>query len=171
VRSNRQGDGMRRDALETESVTEVALPLRSQRRSTLKYPLRILFCIFFLFLHLGVSAQQAVPDLKGTWSGTFVSRNSGIAPFTITVKINKNSSGHLVGDASVVSDCLDSHKLEVTSNGPNVVLAGSDATGDTVSFRGTVDSTGTVLSLHYIINGSPSGRCEIDDGAGTLGKR
>jgi hypothetical protein len=90
-------------------------------------------------------------------------------PFTITVKINTNSSGHLVGDASVVSDCLDSHKLEATSNGTNVVMAGSDAAGDTV--KGIVDSTGTVLSLPYIINGSPSGRCEIDDCAGTLGKR
>jgi hypothetical protein len=162
---------MRLDDLTIDAVSEVVLPARSQQTSTLKYPLRILVFIFFLFLHVGISAQQAVPDLKGTWSGTFVSRNSGIAPFTITVKINKNSSGYLVGDASVVSDCLDSHKLEVTSNALNVVMAGSDAAGDTVSFRGTVDSTGSVLSLHYIINGSPSGRCEIDDGAGTMGKR
>jgi hypothetical protein len=96
-------------------------------------------------------------------------RGIQVLPFTITVKINTNSSGHLVGDASVVSDCLDSHKLEATSNGTNVVMAGSDAAGDTV--KGIVDSTGTVLSLPYIINGSPSGRCEIDDCAGTLGKR
>jgi len=84
------------------------------------------------------------------------------------VKINKNFKGHLVGDASLVSDCLDSPRLEVTVNGSNVVLEGSDAAGDGVSFRGTVDNTGTELNLNYIINGSPSGRCEIDNGTGSM---
>ena len=56
-------------------------------------------------------------------------------------------------------------------NGSNVELAGSDADGDTVTFSGTVDNTGTMLKLNYIINGSPSGRCEIDDGTGTMAKR
>jgi hypothetical protein len=56
-------------------------------------------------------------------------------------------------------------------NGSNVVLEGNDEKGDGVSFRGTVDSTGTVLELTYIINGSPSGRCEIDNGTGSMGKR
>ena len=45
--------------------------------------------------------QQTSPDLRGTWSGTFISRNSDISPFTITVKINHDSGGHLVGDASL----------------------------------------------------------------------
>jgi len=132
--------------------------------------IRIL-ALTLLFLGVEAPAQQTAPDLTGTWSGTFVSRYSDISPFTITVKINKNSSGHLVGDASLVSDCLDSHRLEVTVNGSNVVLEGGDADGDTVSFKGTVDNTGTLLKLNYIINGSPSGRCEIDDGTGTMGKR
>ena len=35
---------------------------------------------------------------------------------------------------------------------------------------GTVDNTGTMLKLNYIINGSPSGSCEIDDGTGTMAK-
>jgi len=87
---------------------------------------------------------------EGTWSGTFISRNTDISPFTITVTISKNSKGHLIGDASVLSDCLNNHSLEVTVNGSNVVLAGSDADGDSVTFRGTVDSGGTVLTLHYI---------------------
>jgi hypothetical protein len=52
-----------------------------------------------------------------------------------------------------------------------VRLEGNDAKGDGVSFKGTVDSTGTVLELTYIINGSPSGRCEIDNGTGSMGKR
>ena len=125
----------------------------------------------FLYIYVGAFAQQTAPDLKGTWSGTFISRNTDISPFTITVKINKNPSGHLVGDSSVVSDCLNNHRLEVTVNGSNVVLAGSDADGDSITFNGTVDNTGTILTLHYIINGSASGRCEIDDGNGTMGKR
>ena len=135
-----------------------------------KVPIRIL-AVILLFLCVGASAQQAAPDLKGTWSGTFVSTSADISPFTITVKINNNSSGRLVGDASVVSDCLDSHHLQITLNGSNVVLAGSDAKGDSVTFRGTVDNTGTMLTLHYIINGSASGRCEIDNGDGTMGKQ
>jgi hypothetical protein len=117
------------------------------------------------------SAQQTSPDLRGTWSGTFISRNSDISPFTITVKINHDSGGHLVGDASLVSDCLRSHRLHIKVNGSNVELAGSDADGDSVTFRGTVDNSGTMLKLNYIINGSPSGRCEIDDGTGTMAKR
>lgn len=137
---------------------------------TTKGPIRIL-ALILLFLRVETTAQQASQDLTGTLSGTFISSQSDISPFTIAVKINKNSSGHLVGDASLVSDCLDSHRLDVTVNGSNVLLAGSDATGDTVSFRGTVDATGTVLKLNYIINGSPSGRCEIDNGTGTMGKR
>ena len=117
------------------------------------------------------SAQQPVPDLKGIWSGTFISKNSDIPPFTITVKISADARGRLIGDASLVSHCLTNHQLQVTVNGSNVVLAGSDEDSDTVTFRGTVDNTGTVLSLNYIINGSASRRCEIDDGSGTMMKR
>jgi len=142
----------------------------TNRAMTIKWPIRIL-ALSLLFLRLETAAQQPSPDLTGTWSGTFMSSNSDISPFTITVKINKHSSGHLVGDASLVSDCLDSHHLDVTVNGSNVLLAGSDAKADTVSFRGTADATGTVLKLNYIINGSPSGKCEIDNGTGTMGKR
>ena len=97
------------------------------------------------------SAQQTSPDLRGTWSGTFISRNSDISPFTITVKINHDSGGHLVGDASLVSDCLRSHRLHIKINGSNVELAGSDADGDSVTFSGTVDNTGThaQIELHH----------------------
>jgi hypothetical protein len=116
------------------------------------------------------SAQQTSPDLRGTWSGTFISKNSDISPFTITVKINQDPGGHLVGDASLVSDCLKSHRLYVRISDSNVELAGSDADGDIVAFSGTVDNTGTMLKLNYIINGSRSGSCEIDDGTGTMAK-
>ena len=134
-----------------------------------KFSIRIL--ALMLLMCVGASAQQTAPDLKGTWSGTFVSRNADISPFTITVKINKDLSGHLIGESSLVSDCLDSHHLQITLKNSNVELAGSDEKGDSVTFSGTVDNSGTILSLHYIINGSPSGRCEIDDGNGTMGKR
>ena len=116
------------------------------------------------------SAQQTNPDLRGTWSGTFISKNSDISPFTITVKINQDAGGHLAGDATLVSDCLKNHRLHVGLNGSTVELAGRDADGDIVAFSGTVDSTGTMLKLNYIINGSPSGRCQIDDGTGTMAK-
>jgi len=37
--------------------------------------------------------------------------------------------------------------------------------------RGTVDNTGTQLKSTYILNGSGTGKCETDDGTGTLAKR
>lgn len=147
-------------------VTQTTLTMDFARR----WPIGIL-ALVLLFPHVEAPAQQTTPDLTGIWSGTFISRNSDISPFTITVKINKNSKAHFVGDASLVSDCLDSPRLTVTVNGSNVVLEGVDAKEDFVSFRGTLDSTGTVLKLNYVINGSPSGRCEIDNGTGSMGKR
>lgn len=117
------------------------------------------------------ASSRPVVDVRGTWSGTFISKNADISPFTITVVIRADSVGRLIGDSSLVSECLDSHRLQVTVTGSNILLVGSDAAGDTVSFRGTIDSTGTLLTLNYIINGSPSGRCEIDNGAGTMGRR
>ena len=116
-------------------------------------------------------ASSTQPDIKGTWSGTFISKHADITPFTITVVISANSAGHLIGNASLVSACLDSHRLQVTVTGSNIVLAGSDTRGDTVSFSGTIDNTGTLLTLDYTINGSPSARCEIDNGTGTMAKR
>jgi hypothetical protein len=126
---------------------------------------------FFLIAALGAGSAQTTADLKGIWSGTFISRNTDISPFTLTIKINANSKGRLIGDSSIVSDCLKSHRLQVSVTGSNIVLAGSDADGDTITFTGTVDNTGTLLTLSYIVNGSASGRCEIDDGTGTMGKR
>lgn len=124
-----------------------------------------------VLISAATSWTQAATDVRGTWSGTFISKNADISPFTITVKINSDTSGRLVGDSSLVSQCLDNHRLQVTVNGSNIVLAGSDAKGDSVTFTGTIDSTGTLLNLTYIINGSASARCEIDNGSGTMGKR
>jgi hypothetical protein len=89
----------------------------------------------------------------------------------MTVVINPDSRGHLIGTSSLNSDCLKGVQLEVTVTGSQVVLAGSDEEGDSMTVRGTVDKTGTLLKANYILNGSASGRCETDDGAGSLAKR
>jgi len=117
------------------------------------------------------SAGQANIDVKGTWSGTFFSKHSNVAPFTMTVVINPNLKGHLIGHSSLNSHCLKGAQLDVTVTGSTVVLAGSDAEGNNMTVRGTIDSTGTLLTATYILNGSATGACETDDGTGTLGKR
>lgn len=117
------------------------------------------------------STQQAAADVRGTWSGTFFSKHSNVAPFTMTVVISPDSRGHLIGSSSLNSDCLKGVQLEVTVTGSQVVLAGSNEAGDNITVRGTVDNTGTLLKAKYILNGSATGTCETDDGTGTLAKR
>ena len=117
------------------------------------------------------AGSQPALDVRGTWSGTFFSKHSNVAPFTMTVVINPDSRGHLIGTSSLNSDCLKGVQLEVTVTGWQVVFAGSDEEGDSVTVRGTVDKTGTLLKANYILNGSASGRCETDDGTGSLAKR
>jgi len=117
------------------------------------------------------STQQPATDFRGTWSGTFFSKHSNVAPFTITVVISPDSRGHLIGSSSLNSECLKGAQLEVTVTGSNIVLAGSDEEGDSMTVRGTVDKTGTLLQASYILNGSATGKCETDDGAGSLAKR
>jgi hypothetical protein len=117
------------------------------------------------------TTQPATADVAGTWSGTFFSKYSDVAPFTMTVVINPDARGHLVGNSTLNSECLKGAQLEVTVTGSNVVLAGSDEEGDSLTVRGTVDSTGTLLKASYIINGSASGRCETDNGTGNLAKQ
>ncbi len=117
------------------------------------------------------SSQKAAADVRGTWSGTFFSHHSHVAPFTMTVVINPDSRGHLIGISTLDSDCLKGAQLQVTVTGSTVVLAGSDPEGDNITVRGTVDSTGAMMKSTYILNGSASGMCETDDGTGTLPKR
>ncbi len=117
------------------------------------------------------SKQQPATEIRGTWSGSFFSKHSNVAPFTMTVVINPDSRGHLIGSSTLNSDCLKDVRLEVTVTGSNVVLAGSDENGDNITVRGTVDKTGTLLKASYILNGSATGRCETDNGTGNLAKR
>ena len=131
----------------------------------------VLLSTFAMMRVASGTAQQAAADVRGTWSGTFFSKHSNVEPFTMTVVITPNASGHLVGSSSLNSECLKGAQLQVTVTGPKVVLAGSDEEGDSLTVRGTLDSTGTLLTTSYILNGSASGRCETDDGTGNLGKR
>ncbi len=137
----------------------------------------VLFCGFMIGVpFLQASPQQnnpAVPaiNLKGTWSGTFLSQHQNVEPFTITVVIDQDSKGNLVGSAQLSSDCVRATKLQVTVKGTKVTLAGSDQDGANITFLGTVDSTGAMLDLRYIVNGSSSGRCESDNGTGNMGRR
>ena len=116
-------------------------------------------------------AQKTAADFTGTWSGTFFSKHANVAPFTMTVVINPDSNGHLIGTSTLSSNCLKDVRLEVTVKGPQITLAGSDDEGDNITVRGTVDGTGTMLKANYILNGSASGRCETDGGTGNLAKR
>jgi hypothetical protein len=123
-----------------------------------------------------MTIMRAVPlyaatDVKGRWSGTFHSNHSDAAPFTITVVINPDSRGHLIGNGTLTSHCLKGAQLEVTVTGSDVVLAGSDKDGNNMTVRGSLDNTGTLLKSTYILNGSATGECETDDGTGTLTKQ
>jgi hypothetical protein len=71
----------------------------------------------------------------------------------------------------MTSHCLKGTQLEVTVTGSTVVLAGSDKAGNTMTLRGSLDSTGTLLKSTYVLNGSATGACETDDGTGTLAKQ
>ena len=110
-------------------------------------------------------------DLAGTWSGTFQSDHPNMAPFSITIVITPDANGHLVGKSNLESQCVRGITLQVTTTGSNVVLAGSDDDGDSLTFRGSLDESGTLMNMRYIANGSASGRCETDQGSGTMGKR
>jgi hypothetical protein len=117
-----------------------------------------------------VSTEQSALDVKGTWSGTFFSRHSNVRSFTLTVVINADSRGHLVGSSSLNSDCLKGAHLQVSVTGTKVVLAGGNEEGDNLTIRGEIEN-GTLLKAQYVLNGSATGSCETDDGTGTLAKR
>jgi hypothetical protein len=134
-------------------------------------PFRALLLSLLLMIIMGAAFVYAATDVRGRWSGTFASNHSGVAPFTITVVISTDSRGRIVGSSDLTSHCLKGTQLEVTVTGSTVVLAGSDKAGDTMTLRGSLDSTGTLLKSTYVLNGSATGACETDDGTGTLAKQ
>jgi hypothetical protein len=132
------------------------------------------FALGVLLLVISISGSSQQADVRGTFSGDFQPRHSDVRPHTIKVVISPDSRGRLVGKAKLSSDCLKNFKdvdLQVTVNGSNVSLAGSNADGN-VTLLGTIDETGTLLNFsRYIINGSPSGGCELDTGTGNARKQ
>jgi hypothetical protein len=116
------------------------------------------------------ASQEAA--VQGTWSGTFRSKHSHIAPFTLTLVVNPDMHGRVINKSGLTSYCLlRDVDLHVIVNGSNAVLAGTDEVGNTITFQGTMDKTGRVLTLNYVTNGSASGKCESDDGTAYLEKR
>jgi hypothetical protein len=122
-----------------------------------------------LFLAVLSSSETTPASLTGTWEGRFSSRN--FASFPVTLVVNQGVGGRLTGAVNLISPCLRNANLQITIEGSNVVLAGQDPEGDTITFEGSLDEQGTQLTMSYILNGSATGRCETDDGSGTLDKR
>jgi hypothetical protein len=128
--------------------------------------------LLWLLTTLAVVSSTAVAQGQsaavGSWSGRFSSQN--FASFPVSIAITQDVHGNLGGKASIVHPCISNSTLIVTIVGANIVLGGSDPEGDTITFRGTIDPTGKVLDLSFVINGSPSARCETDQGKGVMGK-
>jgi hypothetical protein len=117
-------------------------------------------------------ARQLATVMPGTWSGSFFSNQSNASSgFTMTVVISPDSRGHLLGDSTLSSNCLKRAKLQITSSVSNVVLSGRDEEGNSITIRGTLDNTGSVMQARYILQGSASGGCDMENGIGNLGKR
>lgn len=117
------------------------------------------------------STSKPSIDLRGIWSGTFVSKHSNAGSFTMTVVINEDSHGHLIGSSTLNSNCLKEAQLQVKVTGSEIVLAGGNEAGDNITLRGTVDKTGTALKSSYILDGSATGKCETETGTGTLARQ
>ncbi len=116
-----------------------------------------------------VALGQGASHMPGTWAGSFSSHN--FASFPVSINVTSDARGNLHGRASMAHPCVRAATLIVTQVGSNVVLGGSDADGDTITFRGTIDPSGTLLDLSFVLNGSPSARCETDQGNGSMSKQ
>ena len=139
------------------------------------WPTLTMFSVALTVASIPFAVAQAPPPspspatITGTWQGTFSSRN--YSPVPITLIINQGVDGKLAGALTLISPCLRDADLQLTINGSSLVLAGMDQEGDTITFKGSVDASGTQLTMTFILNGSASGRCETDDGSGTLTKK
>lgn len=116
-----------------------------------------------------VALAQGQSRAKGNWSGRFSSHN--FASFPASIAITQDANGQLHGNANMAHPCMKAGKLIVTIVDNSIVLGGSDADGDTITFRGTIDTAGTLLDLSFVLNGSPSARCETDQGRGSMQKQ
>jgi Domain of unknown function (DUF1929)/Concanavalin A-like lectin/glucanases superfamily/Bacterial Ig-like domain (group 2)/Glyoxal oxidase N-terminus/Abnormal spindle-like microcephaly-assoc'd, ASPM-SPD-2-Hydin len=119
---------------------------------------------------IGLTPKARI-DLRGVWSGTFVSKDASAGSFTMTVIVHEDSHGHLIGSSTLTSDCLKEAQLQVKVTGSQITLAGSNEAGDDITVQGALDKTGTALKASYILDGSATGKCETDAGTGTLTKQ
>jgi hypothetical protein len=115
-----------------------------------------------------IALPQGQSRAIGNWSGRFSSHN--FASFPVSIAITQDANGHLHGEANMAHPCVKAGKLIVTIVNNSIVLGGSDTDGDTITFRGTIDAAGTLLDLSFVLNGSPSARCETDQGNGSMEK-
>ncbi len=122
-----------------------------------------------LALTSGMAIAQGQSHAVGNWSGRFSSHN--FASFPVSLAITQDVRGNLRARATIVHPCVKNSTLIVTMVGNNIVLGGSDSDGDTITFRGDIDPAGTLLNLSFVLNGSPSGRCETDQGQGSMAKQ
>ena len=114
--------------------------------------------------------QSAVPSrFAGVWHGTLSSRNYASVP--VTLIINQGLDVKLTGAVNLISPCIRNADLDVTTTSSTIVLAGTDSEDDTITFKGSLNDDATQMAMSYILNGSPSGDCETDDGSGTLTRK
>ena len=128
----------------------------------------VLLAVILLPHALGGSSSTR-SALVGKWAGRVSSVNFSSFAVTIEISPDSNSKAHLVGEGS---PCFAEADLVVTITGPNsVTLAGSSKAGESITFKGALDSSEKQLDVNYITNGSASARCETDQGVGTLDKQ
>jgi hypothetical protein len=120
---------------------------------------------------MAAAAASPEANLQGTWTGTFRSKHTRIAPFTLCVAIDPDMHGRVINKSGITSCLGRDVDLHVIVNGSDAVLAGTDELGNTITFHGTIDKTGKVLTFNYVTNGSASGKCESDDGTANLVKQ
>lgn len=158
-------------ALRMPDVSTFGETAMSRKIKPFNSALPLLLLLVIVMAASSLLGQESAVDVTGTWIGKFVSKNPETPSFTITVVIDPDSNGNLTAKSTLTSRCLKRAQLKVTIEGSKIVLAGSDEQGDSLTLRGTVDESGTILKSAYILDGSATGRCEIDNGTGTLTKQ
>ena len=139
--------------------------LSSSSYASLTFRFSALRVLVLVLILSSIALAQGASPLVGTWAGSFSSRN--FSSFPASLVVTQNAKG-LTGKAAMGHRCVKQATLVITIVGNDVVFRGSDPDGDTITFRGNLDSTGKLLNLSFILNGSASGRCETDDGKGSV---
>src|SRR4051812_46306798 len=97
------------------------------RRSWLR---SVVSCVVILGA-VAANPSAAPTPFEGVWHGTLSSRNYAAVP--VTLIINKGVGVKLAGALNLISPCLRDADLDVTMDGSNIVLAGSDPDGGTIT--------------------------------------